>query len=108
MSQIIFEDKHGDQYGADPRTLTPEQLNAAGHTDLPLGKVIRLKCLDCCAGVADEVRRCTAVSCVLWPYRMRKNPFRKKEMTDEQRAAASERFRLIRERNAADDEDDDE
>ena len=33
-------------------------------------KAIRLKCLDCCAGQAAEVRKCTAVNCPLWRYRM--------------------------------------
>lgn len=34
------------------------------------GKAIRLKCLDCCCGNNAEVRRCKAVSCPLWRYRM--------------------------------------
>ena len=34
------------------------------------GKAIRLKCLDCCGGNHAEVRRCTAISCPLWRYRM--------------------------------------
>lgn len=33
-------------------------------------KAIRLKCIDCCAGQPSEVRRCTAVKCPLFPYRM--------------------------------------
>lgn len=33
-------------------------------------KAIRLKCLDCCAGQAAEVRKCPAVDCPLWRYRM--------------------------------------
>lgn len=35
-------------------------------------KAIRLKCLDCCAGQAAEVRRCPATQCPLWRYRMGK------------------------------------
>lgn len=35
-------------------------------------KAIRLKCLDCCAGQAAEVRRCPATNCSLWRYRMGK------------------------------------
>ena len=35
-------------------------------------KAIRLKCLDCCAGQAAEVRKCTAENCPLWRYRMGK------------------------------------
>ena len=33
-------------------------------------KAIRLKCLDCCAGQAAEVRKCPAVDCLLWRFRM--------------------------------------
>lgn len=35
-------------------------------------KAIRLKCIDCCAGNMAEVRRCPAVGCPLWRYRMGK------------------------------------
>lgn len=35
-------------------------------------KAIRLKCLDCCAGQAAEVRKCPAESCPLWRFRMGK------------------------------------
>lgn len=33
-------------------------------------KAIRLKCLDCCADQAAEVRKCPAVNCPLWRFRM--------------------------------------
>lgn len=33
-------------------------------------KAIRLKCLDCCAGQAAEVRKCPAIDCPLWRFRM--------------------------------------
>ncbi len=42
---------------------------------MPLSKVIRAKCLDCSCGQVQEVAKCTAVRCPLWPYRMGKNPF---------------------------------
>lgn len=45
---------------------------------LPLLRVIRLKCLDCCCGQINEVRLCTVTSCVLWPFRMAKDPYRKR------------------------------
>lgn len=38
---------------------------------------IRLKCLDCCAGQAVEVRECRIVGCALHPFRMGRNPNRK-------------------------------
>jgi hypothetical protein len=60
--------------GRDPRTISLEELAALGHKKMPLAKVIRLYCLDC-SHSDSEVRKCTAVRCGLWPYRMRKNPF---------------------------------
>lgn len=33
-------------------------------------KAIRLKCIDCCAGQVAEVRKCPAVDCPLWRFRM--------------------------------------
>ena len=35
-------------------------------------KAIREKCLDCCCWQREEVRKCTAIHCPLWPYRMGK------------------------------------
>lgn len=57
-------------------------------------KAIRLKCLDCCADQAAEVRRCPATNCPLWRYRMgreendelkplRKNSEKNDEILDE-------------------------
>ena len=40
-------------------------------------KAIRAKCLDCSAGSADEVRKCTIKDCPLYPFRSGKNPNRK-------------------------------
>jgi hypothetical protein len=37
---------------------------------------IREKCIDCCAGNKAEVVRCQITSCVLWPFRMGRNPNR--------------------------------
>lgn len=62
-------------------------------------KAIRLFCLDCCGGSSNEVKFCTAPNCALYPFRFVKNPFRaKREMTEEQRAAAAERLKKTRER----------
>ena len=33
-------------------------------------KAIRLKCIDCCCGQSAEVRKCPAIDCPLWRYRM--------------------------------------
>lgn len=56
-------------------------------------KAVRAKCLDCCAGQVMEVRDCELTHCALHPYRMGRNPFRKKrELTDEQRAEMAARL----------------
>ena len=64
-----------------------------GHTKKPLLKVIREKCLDCCGGQHSEVRICHITTCPSWPYRMGKNPFHKRKMTDEQKQAAAKRLK---------------
>ena len=46
-------------------------------------KVIRLKCLDCCAGQVAEVRRCGLENCPLHPYRFGKRPKEGKDTTPE-------------------------
>jgi hypothetical protein len=57
-------------------------------------KAIPEKCLDCCCGNAAEVRKCVAVDCALWPFRMSANPFRKKrELSLRQKHERSERLR---------------
>lgn len=33
-------------------------------------KAIRLKCLDCCGGQANEVKLCPCLDCPLWNYRL--------------------------------------
>lgn len=64
-----------------------------GHIKKPLLKVIRAKCLDCCVHQPSEVRLCNATDCPLWPYRMGKNPFHERKMTNEQRQAAKQRLK---------------
>ena len=90
------QSEEGLLVGRDPRTMTVEELNANGHFDRPLLDVIRAKCLDCCRQNQAEVRRCTAIKCDLWPYRMNKNPLRKRELSDEQKQAMADRMRGLR------------
>ena len=62
-------------------------------------KAIRAKCLDCCCYSANEVKLCPAAECPLHPFRLGKNPFRtKRELSEEQRAAAVDRLRRAREK----------
>jgi len=96
--ELLTEIENGHAVGKDPRKLSVEELNESGHFDAPLTQVIRRKCLDCCGGVQDEVKKCTAVSCNLWAYRMNKNPFRKRVLTDEQKQAMADRLQKAREK----------
>ena len=60
-------------------------------------EAIRAKCLDC-AYDAQEVKLCPSVKCALHPFRFGKNPFIKREMSEEQRKAAGERLKAAREK----------
>ena len=56
-------------------------------------KVIRDKCIDCCAGSSKEVELCAVKKCPLWPFRFGKNPYReKRELSEEEKAAVRERL----------------
>lgn len=46
-----------------------------GHEPKTPMKAIREKCLDCCCGSADEVRKCEATDCPLWPFRSGRHPY---------------------------------
>ena len=64
----------GKKVGKLPGSIALPQLRALGHPESPI-KSIRAKCLDCSGGEASEVRKCVAVTCSLWPFRMGRNPF---------------------------------
>ena len=72
---LIIRHSDGSTEGRDPREIQRQELEAAGHRRRPLLKAIRAKCLDCCAGQPGEIKRCTAIGCALWPYRMATDPF---------------------------------
>jgi hypothetical protein len=88
---------NGETQGLDPRKMPTILLEKIGHKKSPLLRIIQAKCLDC-SHSASEVRKCTAVDCALWPYRMGENPF-KPERSEAQREAdrlAGERLRAMR------------
>jgi hypothetical protein len=72
-----FPTDGGELIGKDPRKV-PLPILSRYHSEKNPLKALRARCLDCCCGVATEVRKCTAVNCPSWPFRMGKNPFRKK------------------------------
>jgi hypothetical protein len=67
----------GELIGKHPSDVPSVSLCLKFRAQNPL-KAIREKCLDCCCGNASEVRKCVAVDCALWPFRVGTNPFRKK------------------------------
>jgi hypothetical protein len=78
--------ERGELVGRDPRQMGRAELQAAGFEPMTPMEVVRAKCLDCCAGSAQEVRYCVAVNCPSWPYRLGSNPFRA-PIGDERKAA---------------------
>jgi hypothetical protein len=87
-----YQADEGARIGKHPREVAPEILSLKFRAQNPL-EAIREKCLDCCCGNASEVRKCVAVDCALWPYRVETNPFRKKrELTPEQKRQRTERL----------------
>jgi hypothetical protein len=79
----------GNLVGRDPRQMGKAALAAAGFEARTPMEVIRAKCLDCCAGSAQEVRYCVAVDCPSWPYRTGSKPFRP-PMSEDRKAALRE------------------
>jgi hypothetical protein len=64
-------------------------------------KAIRAYCLDC-SQTASEVAKCVIPDCPLYPFRMGRNPFRTaRVLSEDQKEAARERFRLVREKSRA-------
>src|SRR5579885_2355758 len=77
----------GLAHGRDPRRMARAELQAMGHQPMSPTQAIRSRCLDCCAGSADEVRKCVALRCPSWPFRMGVSPWRAGK-TEAQLAAA--------------------
>ena len=55
-------------------------------------RAIREFCLECCGGNSNDVKTCTAYRCPLHAFRFGKNPYIKREMSDEQKEAAKIRL----------------
>jgi hypothetical protein len=92
----------GELIGRDPRKIAVEEFSRAGLDSATAMEIIRAKCLDCCAGQEAEVRKCVAIACPNWPYRMGANPFHKRELSGEQRAAMAERIKATTRRRKGD------
>jgi len=82
----------GERVGRIPTEVHSDSLSLKFRAHNPL-KAIRAKCLDCCGGNAAEIRKCVAVECDLWPFRMGTNPFRKRRvLSTEQKRERLERL----------------
>ncbi|MDP6876851.1 MAG: hypothetical protein QF521_25330, partial [Alphaproteobacteria bacterium] len=86
--QPALEQRDGEEIGRDPRRMTTAELIAVGHARLPLSKAVRRFCIECSGGSMDEARKCVAVDCVLWPFRMGTNPWRPPLSDDERERRA--------------------
>ena len=73
-------------------------------------KAVKKHCIECSGYQRDEVKHCTVTKCYLWPFRLGKNPYRKKrELSEEQKIAMSNRMsEYWSSKEDEDDEDDSE
>lgn len=72
--------------------------NKVVETPVTFSKAIRLKCLDCCAGLVLEVKECTTTTCPLYLFRSGRNKSKPRApISEEQRLKAAERLRKARE-----------
>ena len=55
-------------------------------------KAIRAFCIECMGDQVREVKGCTSTNCPLHAFRMGKNPYRSRELSDEERQAIAERL----------------
>lgn len=76
-----YEADAGEKAGKLPSKLSKAELRELGHPESPI-KAIRAKYLDCVGQQPSEVRKCPAVDCPLWPYRMGRNPFHGRARND--------------------------
>ena len=86
-----LEHRDGFDVGRDPRCMRTDELEQLGHARVSPLRALRLHCLDCRNDSAQEVRLCTAVGCPSWPFRMGKNPWRRK-LDPQERAALQARL----------------
>lgn len=86
--KALLEKRDGWDVGRDPRQVSRDELNAAGHRPMSPLKALRVRCIDCKGGELSGVRRCGHLDCPAWPYRMRTNPWRQ-EPSEAQRQSAA-------------------
>jgi len=80
-SGAVYDDR-GYLEGRDPRTMSPAELAQMGHKPMSPLRAIRTRCLDCCAGSAQEVAKCMQLRCPAWPFRVPETPSRRTPTSD--------------------------
>jgi hypothetical protein len=63
-------------------------------TKAALLKKVRGKCLDCCCYQPREIAKCTAYTCVLWPFRFGRDPIPARKGFAKNPTARREVFRM--------------
>jgi len=58
-------------------------------------KAIKQFCFECCGRSNWEVKQCPACNCQLHEFRLGKNPYLKRTLTEEQRAEYSQRAKEL-------------
>ena len=56
-------------------------------------KAIRAKCLWCCGDSSHEVKLCPIESCLLWVFRLGKNPYHTRDLSEEQKDVLRENIK---------------
>lgn len=59
-------------------------------------EAIKQNCFDCAGGQRKEVQLCPVLTCALYPFRFGKNPYRTRNMTEQQKIELSERLAAAR------------
>ncbi len=75
---------------------TEEEFNREVSENTNPLRAIKLKCLDCSTYNINEIKECPVKNCSLYPFRLGKNPFRKRELSEEERKKLSERMKNLK------------
>ena len=79
---------------------TEEEFDREVSENTNVLRAIKLKCIDCSTYNINEIKECPVNKCPLYPFRLGKNPFRKKkELSEEERNKLSERMKNIKRNN---------
>jgi hypothetical protein len=70
LKRSPYAEDEGELIGRDPRTIPLADWRSAGMEPVGVMQAVRAKCLDCCGDQPGEVRKCVAVTCPIWPFRM--------------------------------------